>query len=76
MENTVITAKVICLSSTCGMGYYYSIIECTLSRLPLFLKKKEKKRKELLFIQCVYGQICIECFVSPIIVCFYFHMFR
>lgn len=73
MENTVITAKVICLSSTCGMGYYYSIIECTLSRLPLFFFFK---KKELLFIQCVYGQICIECFVSPIIVCFYFHMFR
>ena len=45
MENTVITAKVICLSSTCGMGYYYSIIECTLSRLPLKKKKKKKKEK-------------------------------
>lgn len=42
MENTVITAKVICLSSTCGMGYYYSIIECTLSRLPLFFFFKKK----------------------------------
>lgn len=71
MENTIIPAKVICLSNTCGMGYYYSIIEHTLIHLTLFFFTKE-----LLFIRCVYGQICTECFLSPIMVCFYFHMFR
>lgn len=40
MENTIIPAKVICLSNTCGMGYYYSIIEHTLIHLTLFFYKR------------------------------------
>lgn len=40
MENTIIPAKVICFSNTCGTGYYYSIIEYTLIHLTHFLKKR------------------------------------
>lgn len=39
MENTIVPAKVICFSNTCGKGYYYSIIEYTLIHLALFFFK-------------------------------------
>lgn len=40
MENTIVPAKVICFSNTCGTGYYYSIIEYTLIHLTHFFLKK------------------------------------